>query len=84
MQLTCLTPLPDFLKHAADRIRELCRTRSIFGSKLMGDKDDRNEQREKEASRIVDVILSGNFPLQQQLWGELDQLMEWAKKKYLK
>lgn len=50
----------------------------------MGDKDDRNEQREKEASRIVDVISSGTFPLQQQLWGELDQLMERAKKKYLK
>lgn len=74
----------DFLKKAADTIRDQCRRRSTLGDKLIGDKYDRKERREKEAERIVGLLAKGSFPLQAQLWGELDQLMERAKHKYLK
>lgn len=57
---------------------------STLGDKLMGDKDERKEQREKEADRIVRNLSKGSAPLQSRLWIDLDQLMERAKHKFLK
>lgn len=74
----------DYLKKTSDTIRGECRLRSTLGSKLMGDKAERKEQREREADRIVQTLASGRIPLQKQLWYELNQLMERAKNKYLK
>lgn len=74
----------DFLKEASDTIRDHCRHKSTLAAKLMGDKDDRKEQREREATKIVQAFANKSVSPQLQLWIELDQLMERAKHKYLK
>lgn len=48
--------------------------------KIPGDREERDRVRGQEARRIIKVLGQGNFPEVKQIWAELDQALQRARR----